>query len=287
MVSQTCLVATLGGQPQIITFMLDLLLERGIAINQVIIIYLAGQVRYRQAYQRLEGEFAGGKYQGQAIHLRAVPVYQGNDPLGDAIEPVQVEAIRQAFTSLLSELKGKHYAVHLAMSGGRRIMALVGLAAATQHLTPADKLWHLHTPEEITKQGQAGQLMHAPTGCGVCLIEVPFVPWTAYFPGLAPLLDKPPRQVNAAWGWIEEEDRRRCLEVWSELTARQRDVLRLISQGTMRKESAQRLSVSTSTIDTHRENIIAVCEKVWAKDQLVFNMKDLQDKFRPFLASLD
>jgi len=47
MKKSTTLVATLGGQPQIITFTLDLLLARGEQIDQVVIVYLASDLRCR------------------------------------------------------------------------------------------------------------------------------------------------------------------------------------------------------------------------------------------------
>jgi len=62
MSDQTTLVATLGGQPQIVTFTLDLLLAQGETIDQVVIVYPASGLRYRESYRRLAGEFAGDLY---------------------------------------------------------------------------------------------------------------------------------------------------------------------------------------------------------------------------------
>jgi CRISPR-associated protein Csx14 len=52
------LVATLGGQPQIVTFTLDLLLKRGIPISEVVVVHPAASPRIQQSLERLNAEFA-------------------------------------------------------------------------------------------------------------------------------------------------------------------------------------------------------------------------------------
>lgn len=288
MTPSTTLVTTLGGQPQIVTFLLDLLIERGEPINQVVVAHLGGNPRYQRSFELLRSEFSrAAVYTQRRISLRAVEIRAQGGALPDAVEPAQVEAARQVIQSLLANLKDQGHTVHLGLSGGRRIMSLVAIAAAMQYLTPADHLWHIYTPDEVAERARGGALFHVPPGSGLRLIEVPFVPWAAYFPGLAPLLERRPREVNAAFGWLEEDERRRCQVVWDELTLRQRDVLRLLVQGLGRKECASRLGIQPSTFDTHRENILARCERAWSADSLVFSPRDLQDKFRLFVTSLD
>ncbi len=71
------LVATLGGQPQIVTFTLDLLLKRGIPIYEVIVVHPAASPYIQQSLERLNAEFVGDRYifEGRSltIHLRATP----------------------------------------------------------------------------------------------------------------------------------------------------------------------------------------------------------------------
>jgi len=59
---QTTLIATFGGQPQIITFTMDLLLAMGQEIDQVIVVYLASSQRYQDSFRKLAGEFPGDQY---------------------------------------------------------------------------------------------------------------------------------------------------------------------------------------------------------------------------------
>lgn len=261
MTSQTTLVATLGGQPQVITFMLDLLLARGYRVDQVVIIYLDGEQRYQQAFRILAGEFAGDQYCGRPCHLRPAPVRIGQRMVSDAFEPAQIDAIRTTFDALLSALKSQNQAVHLGLSGGRRIMSLVGLSAAMRYLTPMDRAWHIYTPENLAERARDGAVLHAQPEDGVRLIEVPFVPWVSLFPGLAPLLE---RGVQPAGAWLNPDDERRCAAVWEKLTPRQRDVLPLLAEGLTRAEMKDRLGVSLATVDSHKEVITGLCKEMWA-----------------------
>ncbi len=68
------LLATLGGQPQVVTFTLDLLLRRGIPISEVIVLHPeASDTRLQHSLECLNAEFVGDHYQfnGDTIHLRS------------------------------------------------------------------------------------------------------------------------------------------------------------------------------------------------------------------------
>lgn len=284
---KTSYVATLGGQAQIITFTLDLLLARGEIIDQVVVIYPAGNPRYQAAYQRLQAEFCQGQYQGKPCRLRAAPVTAGRELIADSYEPAQVEAVRAAFHSLLGDLKQTQQTVHLGLSSGRRVMSLVGLAAAMQYLSPTDHIWHIYTPDSVTKKAKEEQWMHVPADSGVRLIDVPFVPWAAYFPGLSPLLQQTSSQMlSSRLHWLNDEDRDRCRRVWDELTKRQRDVLCLLANGSERNEIAQKLHISVTTVDSHREAVLSCCELIWAQDGLEFSTKFWMEKFRNFIGEV-
>jgi len=284
----TTLIATLGGQPQVITFTLDLLLARGECIDQVLVIYLAGNPRYRAAFERLAGEFAGDRYAGRLCHLRQAPVTTGQTNLSDARSPMEVEAVRSAFNLHLARLKQAGQRVHLSLTGGRRIMALTGLAAAMQHLTPADRVWHLFTPPELTEEAREGRILHAPPGSGVALVEVPFVPWVAWIPGLRPLLDSSQEDLlNLAVGWLDTQERDRCHRVWEMLTSRQQDVLRLLADGLPQKQVAQRLGIQVSTVETHSKAIHRACLQIWDEPDQRFDGHFFRTRFKPFLATLD
>lgn len=282
------LVAILGGQPQIITFTLDLLLARGEPIEQVVIVYMAGQQRYKNAYTHLAGEFTSDKYAGRTIHLLPIPIRQGKDLIADPENPGQVEAVRATFFSVLEKLKEEGKRIHLSLSGGRRIMALTALAAAMQHLDHADRIWHIYTPPELCEKVQDGRCMHVEPEEGVHLIEVPFVPWTSYFPGLRPLLDRDPvNLLRLADRWLDEQEKDRCRRTWNELTRRQQQVLNELANGLSHEQAAHKLGIAVSTIQSHQKAILEQCVNCWDDDCMRFDLQFIRQHFGPYLMLTD
>ena len=110
---QTTLLATLGGKPQLITFLLDLLLARGETIDQVKVIYSAPYPRSQAAFQRLVGEFKGDCYAGRSCHFSGLRLKKDGADLFDVRTPKDVEVVRKGIHSLLSELKGEGQRAHL------------------------------------------------------------------------------------------------------------------------------------------------------------------------------
>src|SRR5437763_8370411 len=80
------LIATLGGQPQVVTFTLDLLLEQGFPIREVYVIHPeASQPRLHRSLTLLTGAFAGDCYRfnGHTLHFRSQVLRLHADPLAD------------------------------------------------------------------------------------------------------------------------------------------------------------------------------------------------------------
>jgi CRISPR-associated protein Csx14 len=280
---QTTLVATLGGQPQIVTFTLDELLRRGERITQVVVVYLANNPRYVQAYQLLAAEFIGDRYAGAPLHLRGQPIRLEGEEL---FTPQQVDAVHSTFQELLKQLKEQGQRVHLSLSGGRRLLALVALEAAMCYLRPSDRVWHIYTPPELTEAARGGKVMHASPG-SVRLIETPFASLSAYAPGLSGLLKTTPTaQFGQAHRTLSEEDMQRCQTVWNGLGERQRQVLKGLANGQNRSELASQLNIAPSTVDTHRRTILDRCERTWEEESGI-DTTFLRKKFGPYLDGLD
>jgi CRISPR-associated protein Csx14 len=204
--------------------------------------------------------------------------------MDDVRESDEVEAVRRRMHELLTALKDNNHIVHLSLTGGRRIMSLIALSAAMQHLTPADRVWHIYTPEDFIEEARDGALMHAPAEVGVQLVSVPFVPWVAYFPGLAPLLARSTQELREAdLGWLDDDERERCRQVWDQLTPRRREVLQAFALGLTRQQAAARLNIEPSTIDSHRDEILGGCRKAWTSYEGRFDIFFLRDRFAPFL----
>ena len=73
MIREVTLVATLGGQPQVVTFALDALLARGYTVAEVQVVYLEARTRRLQtAVARLKHELEGGYYRGIGVIFRPI-----------------------------------------------------------------------------------------------------------------------------------------------------------------------------------------------------------------------
>lgn len=279
---EATLLCTLGGKARVVTLTLDLLLAQGQDIGQVLVVYPAGNPRYRAAYQRLSGEFAGDHYHGRPIRLRNLPLRLEARPLSDAFLPTEVDAVWQSFYHTLAELKAGQQQVHLGLSGGRRVLALVAFSVAMLHFGHNDHVWHIYTPPATLDLLEREDLMHAPPGAEVRLIEVPFTPWATYFPGLRPLLERSPLEARTG---LDAEERARCTQVWRGLTPRQRDALRAICATESREQAAQRMGVSVHTLDDHKTAILRACEHVWSTERL--DITFLRERFKAFVQLLD
>lgn len=282
---KTIFIASLGGQPQKVTFLLDLLLEHGETIDQVILVYISSYGRTQKAINLLKSEFSGDRYGGQVCRLSFYPLQSNRTDLVDIRTPEDVENTRQCIHQLLSGLKNEQHRVHIGLSGGRRIMSMITLAAAMQYLTPVDHLWHIHVPAAILEDSRDGKFMHAQKGSEIHLLPVPFVPWVAYFPGLSNLLNLSPREVGESeYVWLDAAERMRCDQVWQSLTRRQQEVLTGFAGGLSRKEIALQLHISVATVDSHRDNIIEQCRITWDDENgASFSAKFLERKFGSYL----
>jgi len=267
--SEPCvLIATLGGQPQVVTFALDALRARGEAIDAVYVIHLSPEnERIRHALQVLGREFAEECYQGTPCRFRRVPILRGGQPLPEIRSERDADVAWQAVRGLIVELKEQGKALHICVAGGRRMVALLTISAATLLCDHQDRLWHMFTPDEFQAAARNGALMHATPADGVTLVQAPLAPWGTYFPALRALAQTPSQVAAQQFGWLRTADDSLCRQVYDQLTPRQRDVLRAFAAGMRPQEVAEQLVVSLATVNTHKSAILAACRQVWGIDE--------------------
>ena len=96
------LLATLGGQPQVVTFTLDLLLQRGFPISEVIVIHpQAAHPRLQHSLDRLNAEFdtITTKRIYRANPLTPVDAIRNiNERSGSWYDPAVVDALRAHYS---------------------------------------------------------------------------------------------------------------------------------------------------------------------------------------------
>jgi CRISPR-associated protein Csx14 len=259
------LLATLGGQPQVVTFTLDLLLRRDFPISEVIVIHPhAAQPRLQRSLEQISAEFTGDRYllDGKPItcHFRPKVLELDSMPLDDIADSTGAKGARETIFHFIHELKRQPRHIHLSVTGGRRLMSLLAISAAQLKFDPFDHIWHIYTPEPLREQVKDGRQMHAPPDAGVKLIEVPFIPLGAYFAGIESLADS----TQAVQHHMNLQERRRCERVEQALAhKRPLDILRAFARGMNPQEVADTLFISLSTVSTHTSRIFEECRIAW------------------------
>nr|MDQ2997171.1 CRISPR-associated ring nuclease [Chloroflexota bacterium] len=251
-------VATLGAQPQVVTLALDALLEHGYPISEVFVIHLSTRnERYRAGLERLASEFTDGRYAGRPCRYQPRPVRIGSRLIDDLQGDEETDAAIAMFNRLIQELKREDATIHLCLSGGRRLLGMLALSAALLYFDQADRIWHLYSSDSVRQQTAGGALMHLPHHPEVRLVRVQLPPWGQYFPTLRSAPDAAAETVRTAQiHAADEAERARCHAVYDRLTARQREVLRLLAGDLTPQQVADRLHIALATIHTHKTTIL-------------------------------
>src|SRR5690348_919548 len=128
------LVATLGGQPQIVTFTLDLLLNRGTPIEEVIVVHPASSPDLQQSLQRLRAEFVGDRYlfEGRSLCMRFRQQVLSHHGLiiDDIDDETTASGALDTIGEMIRELKQQRHIIHFSITGGLRLMAFLSFSAA-------------------------------------------------------------------------------------------------------------------------------------------------------------
>ncbi len=263
------LLATLGGQPQVVTFALDLLLQRNIPIHEVIVIHPASHPGLPQAIACLNAEFIGDHYKtnGQTItiHFRQHVLRSYDTFIDDIIDEQTAEGTLNTIDELMRELKQRQSTIHFLMAGGRRLMSFLSFSAALLNFDTTDRLWHIYTPQALQERARGGKIMHAAPEDGVRLIEVPF---TRAAPSIMRriLQDEVPnagtaiRMVNEQ---TDAQDQARCNQVVNSINPAPLRVLQAFAKGLHPQHVACELGISLATVSSHTNVLLRVCRNAW------------------------
>jgi len=281
----------MAGGPQVVTFALDELRQRGEDIGEVIVVHLSPQANQLtgQALVRLAAEFPDDHYAGQPCRLRFFPIRSDGGRLDDIHDDTAVNVAWSGVYELIASLKTQGRRLHVCIAGGRRMLALLAMSAAMLHFDHNDRLWHMYTPTEFLERARDGAIMHARPEDGVRLLHVPFVPWGAYLPALRALAQASPTDVVAAQTrWLDSAERARCRAVTERLTPRQLDVLRAFADGQNPQEVAETLCVTVKTVHAHKTVILSECRNGWElTEDARLDYHFLREKFRRYFQAVD
>ena len=276
-------VATLGGQPQIVTFTLDLLLKRGIPIYEVIVVHPAASPHIQQSLERLNAEFVGDRYtfEGSSltIHFRQQVLSQYDSVIDDIVDEATASGALNTIGELIRSLKQQQRIIHFSISGGRRLMTFLSFSAALLYFDTCDELLHLYTPEHVKERVDKTGAMHVAPEDGRRLIEVPFA--RAAQPFLALMLNRTPSDtIQTQREQQKAEEQRRCQQVVDKLKNRDQEILQAIAQGLHPHQVAEALHLDPSTISYYTNKIYRECRNVWnIPDNMRLDYHFVQAKF--------
>ncbi len=263
------LLATLGGQPQVVTFTLDLLLQRGIPISEVIVIHPVSNEKLRNSIDHLSQEFVGDRYRqnNQTIHFRRHVLTQYNQPIDDIVDEWTASGVLDAIHDLVHDLKQQQRCIHFSITGGRRLMGFLAFSAALLNFDQSDHLWHIHTPEETKQHASNGNMMHAKPEDGVRLIEVPFS--RAFQTLFARFVSNETAMsatsiINAQQEQARQSEEQHCQNMFKNVKQKTpRTVLQAFARGLTPQEVADELRVSISTVSFHTTTLIREYRNEW------------------------
>jgi len=259
------LVATLGGQPQVITFTLDHLLQAGYPISEVIVVHprVTAQPRLQRALYRLQAEFADNYYPTaqRTIHFHSQILQLDSQPIDDIVDDEHADGTLNTIHHLIGDLKRQGYRIHLSVSGGRRLMSLLAISVAALNFDRHDHIWHIYTPDHLQEQAHNGNIMHVPADAGVKLIKGPFIALGAY-------IYQPASSFNAVQegqrSQMEAQEYARCTEVESQATSAQLKVLQAFARNLRPQQVADELCITLTTVNSHKTVLLDYCHTAWS-----------------------
>ena len=281
------LVATLGGQPQIVTFTLDLLLKRGTPIEEVIVVHPASSPDLQQSLQRLRAEFAGDRYmfEGRSLCMRfRQQVLSHHGVIIDDIDDeTTASGALDTIGEMIRELKQQLYIIHFSITGGRRLMAFLSFSAALLYFESPDELLHLYTPEDAKVDSTTSDVMHIPGQYGQRLIKVPFA--SAAQPVLAWMLNhSSSATIQRCDEQRKAEEQQRCRQVVGELKGKALQVLQALARRKHPNEVAAALSIKPSTISSYTNVIYQLCRNAWnVPENVQVNYLFVQARFSDYV----
>lgn len=244
------LIATLGSEAQVITATYSLLQQQGENITQLEFIHTtpfpASDIEV--SLQRLK----------DAFHSRtelSTSFYPITDEFKKPLLDVNTEkAARSAFQLLYQRVfqaKQAGIRVHLSIAGGRKTMAVFGMAVAQLLFEENDHLWHLYSAGEFLS---SKQLWPQPKD-EVHLIPIPVLTWSTVSPLLAGLRDMqdPFDAITHVKNLRLSEKMQQCRHYFNQVLtpAEQRVVSKLVLEGGTDQEIGLALSLSPRTVEQH------------------------------------
>ncbi len=258
------LIATLGTEPQVVTAVIDLLSQRGERISDVAVVHTATTTpAISDAVAVLRSAFSAPPY-AEILTARFILLTdQHGRPLADVETPSAARAAFKTLYSLIRACKLAGQMIHLSISGGRKTMALYGLAAAQLLFDENDRLWYLFSAGEYL----ASKRLHPTPDDEVSLVHIPIILWNRYPPLSSDLLSfEDPYEALKRVEDLQLHEKRETARTFilGSLTPAERKVVEiLVQEGLSDQEIAERLILSPRTVEQHLRSAYSKAANHW------------------------
>jgi CRISPR-associated protein Csx14 len=278
------LIATLGMEPQVVTITLDRLLTLGYQIKEVAVVYTFSP-GIEESLATIEAEYAKGLYPG--VRLRKAPVVSSAGPVVDFCGEEELRALLRTLYGEVRRARRSGATVHLCVSGGRKVMGIIGMVVAQLLFGPRDCVWHLVT--EGWHPG-AERRLHLKSTDRVWLVPVPVLRWNeagTLVRTVAELED--PAEVVAWYERLSRENRMKREEEFIRrwLTKAEREVARLVCKGLNNAAVARALCKSEQTVANQLCSIYEKLREWLGYPDHTVDRSVLIAEFAPYFAKME
>lgn len=245
-------IATLGAEPQVVSAALDLLINQGVLLSELIVIHTtSSNPLISNAINRLKEDFSNSEY-SRKLALHMVPLVDDlGHPLSDVETPQAAQSAFKALYQLIRSVKKRGNVIHLSIAGGRKTLALYAMVAAQLLFDENDRLWYLFSSGDYL----ASKRLHPSPNDDVSLVPIPVILWSKVSPMAAQL-----REVDDPFEAIQRIEDLRLQEklenarefINGSLTQAEKRVVEiLVRDGLSDVEIAERLFLSPRTVEQH------------------------------------
>jgi CRISPR-associated Csx14 family protein len=258
------LIATLGTEPQVVTAALDLLRQKGECIVRVEVLHTTSAgTQIEKAVQQLQAALDKLRDQDQ-IEFSLHPLM---DAEGNLLADVRTaHESHAAFYQLYNQVRRAKFAgkrVHLCIAGGRKTLAVFGMATAQLLFDEGDRLWHLYSGGDFLESKR----LHPEADDDTQLVPIPVILWSQVSPILTDLssIEDPFEAVErvSELQLAERIEQARTFVLGALTPAERRAVALLVMDGLSDHEIADRLVLSPRTVESQLRTAYTKAAEHW------------------------
>jgi CRISPR-associated protein Csx14 len=246
------LIATLGSEPQVVALATQLLMRQGVLLCGVQALHTDARLApIAQSLPKLQAIFAA--------HAEWPPLQTVAVPCADVLAQEEMDLFAEVLYRELKRWQAADVQIHLLLAGGRKPMAMVGMTVAQLLLDADDRVWYLHSNEELRIERRP--VLEAGDRAELVAIALPQF---RAAPARLTRLFQAETPAAARQALAEEQMRRARYFVEQELTRAEREVAALVAQSVLTTEElAGRLQKSPKTISNQLNSIYSKLESAF------------------------